>query len=68
MLQGYKTKDIAKKLFIAESTVKAHIRAIYTEVGVDNRTDFFKILEEYQVNNFGYHSYIYSILTKLIRE
>jgi PAS domain S-box-containing protein len=68
MLQGYKTKDIAKKLFIAESTVKAHIRAIYTEVGVDNRTDFFKILEEYQVNNFGYHSYIYSILTKLIKE
>ncbi len=68
MLQGYKTKEIAKKLFIAESTVKAHIRAIYTEVGVDNRTDFFKILEEYQVNNFGYHSYIYSILTKLIKE
>jgi PAS domain S-box-containing protein len=68
MLQGYKTKEIAKKLFIAESTVKAHIRAIYTEVGVDNRTDFFKILEEYQVNQFGYHSYIYSILTKLIKE
>ncbi|MBN1797608.1 MAG: substrate-binding domain-containing protein [Spirochaetales bacterium] len=68
MLQGYKTKEIAKKLFIAESTVKAHIRAIYTEVGVDNRTDFFKILEEYQVNHFGYHSYIYSILTKLIKE
>ncbi|HEQ72020.1 MAG TPA: PAS domain S-box protein, partial [Spirochaetia bacterium] len=68
MLQGYKTKDIAKKLFIAESTVKAHIRAIYTDVGVANRADFFKVLEEYQVNQLGYHSYIYSILTKLIKE
>jgi PAS domain S-box-containing protein len=68
MLQGYKTKDIAVKLFIAENTVKAHIRAIYTEVGVQNRSEFFKILEEYQVNQFGYQSYIHSLLSKLIRE
>lgn len=68
MLQGYKTKEIAKKLFIAENTVKAHISAIYTEVGVNNREDFFQILKEYQTHDFGYHSYVYSVLTRLFRD
>ncbi|MDA3849980.1 MAG: substrate-binding domain-containing protein [Spirochaetaceae bacterium] len=68
MLQGYKTPEIAKKLFITESTVKAHIRAIYTETGVKKRSEFFRILEEYQVNHFGYQSYIYSLLSQLIKE
>jgi len=67
MLQGYKTKDIAKKLFIAENTVKAHISAIYSEVGVNNREDFFDILKEYQVHDVGYQSYVYSVLTKLFK-
>ena len=67
MLQGYKTKDIAKKLFIAENTVKAHISAIYSEVGVNNREDFFEILKEYQVHDVGYQSYVYSVLTKLFK-
>ncbi|MBN2535443.1 MAG: substrate-binding domain-containing protein [Spirochaetales bacterium] len=68
MLQGYKTKEIAKKLFIAENTVKAHISAIYTEVGVNNREDFFKILKEYQTHDFGYQSYVYSVLTRLFKD
>ncbi|MDC7221930.1 MAG: substrate-binding domain-containing protein [Spirochaetales bacterium] len=68
MLQGYKTPEIGEKLFIAESTVKAHIRAIYAETGVKKRSEFFKILEEYQVNHFGYHSYLNTILTQLIKD
>ncbi|MDC7223610.1 MAG: substrate-binding domain-containing protein [Spirochaetales bacterium] len=68
MLQGYKTPEIAQKLFITESTVKAHIRAIYTETGVKKRSEFFKILEEYQVNHFGYHSYLYTLLSQLIKD
>ncbi|MBN2440162.1 MAG: substrate-binding domain-containing protein [Spirochaetales bacterium] len=67
MLQGYKTKDIAKKLYIAENTVKAHISAIYSEVGVNNREDFFEILKEYQIHDVGYHSYVYSVLTRLFK-
>lgn len=68
MLQGHKIKDIAKKLFITESTVKGHISAIYSEIGVKSRTEFFQTLEEYQINHFGYQSFIFSLLSKLIKD
>jgi len=68
MLQGYKIKDIAKRLFITESTVKGHIGAIYAEIGASNREEFFKIIQEYQINHFGYQSFIFSMISKLIKE
>ncbi len=68
MLQGHKIKDIAKKLFITESTIKGHIGAIYTEIGVKNRSEFFQLLEEYQINHFGYQSFIFSMISKLVKD
>ncbi len=67
MLQGYSSKQIAEQLEISENTVKAHVRAIYLEVGVENRAGLFKVLREYQVHHFGYQSYVFSMLSSLIR-
>ncbi|MGI9334383.1 MAG: response regulator transcription factor, partial [Gammaproteobacteria bacterium] len=36
--EGHSTKLIARALDISESTVKVHTRAIFRELGVDNRT------------------------------
>lgn len=68
MLQGYSSKQIGVKLNISENTVKAHVRAIYSEMGVDNRSSMFKVLREYQVHSFGYQSYVFSMLSTLIKD
>ncbi len=35
---GYSNKEIGKKLFITNHTVKAHLTQIYKKLGVTNRT------------------------------
>jgi DNA-binding NarL/FixJ family response regulator len=37
LLQGYETKDICDKLFIAEQTAKSHVSAIIKAFGVKTR-------------------------------
>ena len=37
--RGLPNKLIARQLNIAESTVKAHLTAVYTALGVRNRTE-----------------------------
>ena len=39
VVQGYKNKDIADKLFISEKTVKNHLSAIFHKVGVTDRLE-----------------------------
>lgn len=36
--EGFKNRQIAKKLFISEYTVENHLRSIYEKLGVKNRT------------------------------
>jgi DNA-binding CsgD family transcriptional regulator len=36
--EGYKNREIAKRLYISESTVKTHLIHIYAKLGVKNRT------------------------------
>ncbi len=67
LLEGNKIKDIAKKLFITESTVKNHIGAIYEEMKVKNKAEFFNVLKDYQIKKFGYESFIFSVLSYLIK-
>ncbi len=40
--EGFSNKEIADKMFITESTVKYHIRNIYTILEIKDRRDFFK--------------------------
>ncbi len=37
MSRGHSNREIAEQLVIAPSTVKSHVRAIYTKLGVENR-------------------------------
>ncbi|PZU80032.1 MAG: hypothetical protein DI529_16975 [Chryseobacterium sp.] len=42
MAEGLSNKEIAEKLFITESTVKYHIKNIYSVLELKDRKDFFK--------------------------
>ena len=39
VIQGYKNRDIAQKLFISEKTVKNHLSAIFNKLGVADRLE-----------------------------
>ena len=39
VIQGYKNRDIAQKLFISEKTVKNHLSAIFNKLGVSDRLE-----------------------------
>ncbi|HWQ59503.1 MAG TPA: helix-turn-helix transcriptional regulator [Clostridia bacterium] len=42
LLKGYTYKLIASELYISESTVKTHIRSIYTKLDIHNRTELIQ--------------------------
>nr|MDA3851495.1 helix-turn-helix transcriptional regulator [Spirochaetaceae bacterium] len=67
LLEGYKNRMIAEKLFIAESTVKYHMGSIYSKIGVKNRQDLFLFLENSQQNRFGPESFLFNIISKLMQ-
>jgi DNA-binding NarL/FixJ family response regulator len=39
VIQGYKNRDVAEKLFISEKTVKNHLSAIFNKLGVADRLE-----------------------------
>ena len=41
---GLTNVQIAKRLFLTESTVKQHLRAVYKALGVSNRTEAIRLL------------------------
>ncbi len=46
LLQGKTYKLIAEELFITENTIKFHMKNIYSKLGVHNKTELLKVLEE----------------------
>ncbi|QKW10409.1 response regulator transcription factor [Streptomyces sp. NA04227] len=46
LAQGLNNRDIAKALFIGETTVKTHLRRIYEKLGVDTRTGAVAVAKE----------------------
>lgn len=46
MADGFSNKEIADKLFISESTVKYHIKNIYSILDLKDRKDFFRKLSQ----------------------
>lgn len=46
LAQGLGNRDIAKALFISETTVKTHLGRIYNELGVDIRTGAVAVAKE----------------------
>lgn len=67
ILEGYTTREIGQKLYISEGTAKDHTLAIYSKIGVSSKQDLFNTVKEFQVSHFGYNSYIFTILSDLIK-
>ena len=44
LMKGYKNKEIAKLLFITESTIKTHIKNIYKKTKTNSRYEFFNMI------------------------
>lgn len=68
LIEGLTSRQIGERLFISEGTVKTHVKTIYTKIDVSNKNELFIKLKEYQVSRFGYQSYLFNLLSKLIQE
>ncbi len=66
MLQGFKTADIAERLFIAESTVKGHIGHVYDKCGVSNRAELIQLAHDEQSERYGFNAYVFSLLDGML--
>lgn len=66
ILQGFRTGDIAERLFIAESTVKGHIGHIYDKFGISGRPELMTLAREEQSDKYGFNAYVFSVLDGMI--
>jgi len=48
LMRGLKNKEIARKLFIAENTVKVHVGNIYKKLGVSSRLGILDLLRNHK--------------------
>ncbi len=47
VVEGFTNGQIAKRLFLSESTVKQHLRASYKLLGVRNRTEAARLVRRF---------------------
>jgi DNA-binding NarL/FixJ family response regulator len=47
VVEGLSNAQIAGRLYLSESTIKQHLRAVYKELGVRNRTEAAKTMREH---------------------
>jgi DNA-binding NarL/FixJ family response regulator len=47
VVEGLSNAEIAGRLYLSESTIKQHLRAVYKELGVRNRTQAAKLMREH---------------------
>jgi len=47
VVEGLSNAEIARRLYLSESTIKQHLRAVYKELGVRNRTQAAKTMREH---------------------
>jgi DNA-binding NarL/FixJ family response regulator len=47
VVEGLSNAEIAGRLYLSESTIKQHLRAVYKELGVRNRTQAAKTMREH---------------------
>ncbi len=68
VIEGCRNREIAERLFIQTGSVKDHITNIYAKIGVKNRDEFFERMRDYQVSRFGYQSFVFTLLSKIMKE
>jgi len=50
MLRGTNIDDTAKELHISINTIRSHLRAVYDKLGVNNKSELFRLLSMTLVN------------------
>lgn len=66
IIQGFRVKDIAGKLFIAESTVKGHVSELYSKLGISKKTELIELINKTQIQKSGHQNYVYQLLSQLL--
>lgn len=66
LLSGHRIRDIADKMFIAESTVKGHISQIYSKLQVSGKSEMLSVIRNYKQQELGYDSYLLSVIHALL--
>ena len=51
VVEGLSNAEIAGRLYLSESTIKQHLRAVYKALGVRNRTQAAKTMREHREDN-----------------
>jgi DNA-binding NarL/FixJ family response regulator len=59
-------QEISKKLFISVSTVKFHIKNIFSKLNIKNRKELLDLLKDYYVTNYGREYYALYLLNILL--
>lgn len=65
-LQGYRIRDIAARLYIAESTVKGHLTQIYNKFGIDGKSELYRLFREPGDSRYGINSTALSLVHRLL--
>ncbi len=65
-LQGYRIKDIAARLCIAESTVKGHLTQVYSKLGISGKSELLRVLKDERGGRLGFSAYVFSLVNRLL--
>ncbi len=65
-LQGYRIRDIAGRLGIAESTVKGHLTQVYNKLGISGKGELLRVLKDERGGKLGFSAYVFSLVNRLL--
>ena len=66
LLQGFRIRDMADRLSIAESTVKGHLTQVYNKLGISGRDELLRLFQEEQVRSRGFNAYVFGLVGRLL--
>jgi PAS domain S-box-containing protein len=67
LVQGFRIRDMADRLAIAESTVKGHLTQIYDKLGISGRDGLLQLIQDEQVRRHGFSAYVFGLVSRLLR-
>ncbi len=66
LLQGFRIRDMADRLSIAESTVKGHLTQVYNKLGISGRDELLRLFQEEQIRGRGFNAFVFGLVGRLL--
>ncbi len=66
LIQGFRIRDMAERLSIAESTVKGHLTQVYNKLGISGREELVQLVLEEQVRRRGFSAHVFGLVSRLL--